>query len=86
MMRNTTPAEALAEAFTRVAAANHYLVGVLTRTDDGSETFTLDELGAAEQILITAQNKLIPGDPAHTRYDVALDLVGHERTRRQRRS
>jgi hypothetical protein len=61
-------AEQLAEALYQVAAVNHYMVGLV-------EPHTREELEAAEQLLITAQNKWHPANVKYKRYDLALDLV-----------
>lgn len=68
----------LAAAYLAVARTNHYMVGIV-------EPVTDDELDAAEQLLITEENK-----PATTRkasskaITLALDLVEAEKARRVR--
>jgi len=65
----------LADAVLHIARVNHYLVGL------ASTTFDLDDLDAAEQILIEVQNA---GPQKGRRYDVldrALDLLDVERTK-----
>lgn len=70
----------LADAFLRVARANHYMVGVI-------ETFSDDELDAAEQRLITSQNMTTGQSVTAVRnrrlYGRALDLIAEARLRRR---
>ena len=61
----------LAEAYLQVARADHYLVGVVPG-------YTLDELDAAEQILISIENASRIADPA---IGLALDLIEYDRKR-----
>jgi hypothetical protein len=65
-----TRAQSLANAFERVASADHYMIGI---TD---EQITIDELDEAEQILINSQNNLAKNRKiAHERLNLALDLL-----------
>lgn len=82
MAQGQTRAQQFAEAYLRVAQVNHYMVGIC-------EVATDDELSEAEQILISAQNSLAgaPGGERWNaqqfkRYDLALDLLQHEQSRR----
>ena len=62
----------LADALFSIAEANHYMVGLV-------EKVTLEELSAAQQILIGKQNRLSPKSTAAYRlYSLALDLVEQE--------
>lgn len=64
----------LADAFIRVAKANHYMVGV-------TADYSSDELDAAEQILIDAQNA-IPSQKGklYSTLELALDLIDDIKT------
>lgn len=66
----------LAAAYLAVARVNHYMVGIV-------EPVTDDELDAAEQILITEENKPATARKASTyAIGLALDLVQDEQARR----
>ena len=58
----------VADAFQAVGHVNHYLVMV-------SAEITLEELEAAEQILITRQNRLAPDTDDWEDLERALDLI-----------
>ncbi len=73
--------EQLAEAYLKIAQADHYMVGLV-------EVVTDDELEDARQILISGVCDLeyadIAGETAELRaqYDLALDLIENEQKRR----
>lgn len=72
--RQTRP-EQIAEAFSRVAKANHYMIGFIGKV-------TLDELDAAEQCLIALENadRERYGQPTRSkRYDLAFELLNQHR-------
>lgn len=78
MAQTQTRPEQLADAYLRVARCNHYMVGIVdARVTDA-------ELAEAEQRLITDQNALPEAAGARRRatYDLALDLLQHEQSRR----
>lgn len=71
-----TRAEQLADAYEAVASADHYMVGIV-------ETVTDDELGDAQQILITRQNALTDeSGEAFKVLELALDLIEQEQRSR----
>lgn len=63
----TNPSD-IAEAYMRVAKANHYLVTV------DKSRLTLEELGQAEQLLIRGENAV----SADKTVKLALDLCEHD--------
>ena len=63
----------LAEAFIRVARANHYVVGV-------THAYTIEQLDDAEQIVITKQNRGPQTGPTFAVLDRALDLIEQARS------
>lgn len=66
----------LAAAYLAVARANHYMVGIV-------EPVTDDELDAAEQLLITEENKPATQRKASSKaISLALDLVEAEKQHR----
>lgn len=66
-MAQTRPQQ-LADALLLIADANHYMVGLVG-------TFTLEEMEAAKQILITKQNGFADkGGEGYKLTDLALDL------------
>ena len=68
--------EQLAVAYEAIARVNHYMVGVVDKQ------VTVDELDAAEQLLISRQNALRPNQrAAYKRLDLALDLLAYWRER-----
>lgn len=69
-------AEQLAAAYLEVARANHYMVGIV------DPAVTDDELSAARQLLIDGQNVLTEHGSKWQRYDLALDMVDAEESRR----
>ena len=67
-----TPAQSLANAYERVASANHYMVGVI-------HPFDIALWQDAYQILVAAQNVLPPDRKiAFKRLDLAMDLMEHD--------
>ena len=64
-----TRPEQLADAMLAIAKANHYMVGL-------TESVTWSEVCEAQQILITAQNRLsLQRGAVYRRYNLALDLL-----------
>ena len=63
--------EDLADAYVRVAQVNHYLVGVMLPPG-----FTLDDLDATEQVLISRDNAADNKSPV---LNLALDLIEQDR-------
>ena len=64
-------AEHLADVYEYVARVNHYLVTVVACSDD--------ERDAAEQVLISRQNAAGARKGGGSRFDLALDLLEHDR-------
>lgn len=74
MERPSVRAQHLADAYEKVAEANHYMVGV--NVDASTSPYSLvDDLEAAEQILINKQNLGRQKGVAFDRLKLALDLV-----------
>lgn len=70
-----TRAEQIADAFLIISRTNHYMVGFI------DASVTLDELDAAEQILISIENETRP-DGAHgrsKRFDRAFEALNATR-------
>lgn len=64
----TTPAQHIADACLKIAAANHYLVGFTVEAPE----FSWEELSGAKQILINIEN----ADPkCQHNYDLAFDVL-----------
>lgn len=69
--------EQLAAAYVKLARANDYMVGIV-------ETVTLDERNAAEQILITHQNRAIEYSRQWKVLGLAIDILENDRLRANR--
>lgn len=66
----------IANAYLKVAEADHYLVSVAT--DYISNNFTEDEFNAAKDILVDIEN-YVPLDDLMKRASLALDLLENDR-------
>ena len=69
-----TRSEQLADAYIKLARADHYMIGII-------ETVTADERDAAEQILITQQNSVANDTQVWAQLELALDVLENDRKR-----
>lgn len=75
---NVVAVKQLAEAFVHIAKVNHYMVGLV-------HTYDIDDLDAAEQILIDRQNAGPQKGAQYKLLDRALDVLDAERTKYRQR-